>query len=72
MLEVIRIANNACKSLGIAEPKIGVAGLNPHCGENGLFGTEEVEEIQPAIDQAMAEGIIIQEKKPTPPDTIFS
>ena len=72
VLEVIRIANDACKSLGIAEPKVGVAGLNPHCGENGLFGTEEVEEIQPAIDQAMAEGIIIPEKKPTPPDTIFS
>lgn len=72
VLEVIRIANDACKSLGITEPKIGVAGLNPHCGENGLFGTEEVEEIQPAIDQAMAEGIIIPEKKPTPPDTVFS
>ena len=72
VLEVIRIANDACKSLGIAEPRIGVAGLNPHCGENGLFGTEEVEEIQPAINQAMAEGIIIPEKKPTPPDTIFS
>ena len=72
VLEVIRIANDACKSLGIAEPKIGVAGLNPHCGENGLFGTEEIEEIQPAIDQAMAEGIIIPERKPTPPDTIFS
>jgi 4-hydroxythreonine-4-phosphate dehydrogenase len=72
VLEVIRIANDACKSLGIAEPKIGVAGLNPHCGENGLFGTEEIEEIQPAIDQAMTEGIIIPEKKPTPPDTLFS
>ncbi len=72
VLEVIRIANEACKSLGIKEPKIGVAGLNPHCGENGLFGREEIEEIQPAIDEAMAEGIIIPEKKPTPPDTIFS
>ncbi|MBR2677234.1 MAG: 4-hydroxythreonine-4-phosphate dehydrogenase PdxA [Solobacterium sp.] len=72
VLEVIRIADEACRSLGIRKPKIGVAGLNPHCGENGLFGREEIEEIQPAIDAAMAEGIIIPEKKPTPPDTIFS
>lgn len=37
-----------------------------------MFGREEIEEIQPAIDEAMAEGIIIPEKKPTPPDTVFS
>lgn len=72
VLEVIRIAHQACKALGIETPKIGVAGLNPHCGENGMFGTEEIEEIQPAIDAAMEEGICIPEKKPTPPDTIFS
>ncbi len=72
VLDVIRIANEGCKALGIKEPKIGVAGLNPHCGENGMFGTEEIEEIQPAIDAAMAEGINIPEKKPTPPDTVFS
>ncbi|MGE4276667.1 MAG: 4-hydroxythreonine-4-phosphate dehydrogenase PdxA [Lawsonibacter sp.] len=72
VLDVIRIANDGCKAIGIQEPKIAVAGLNPHCGENGMFGTEEIEEIQPAIDAAMAEGIIIPEKKPTPPDTVFS
>lgn len=72
VLECIRIANDGCKALGIAEPKIGVAGLNPHCGENGMFGTEEIEEIQPAIDEALSEGIDIPEKKPTPPDTVFS
>lgn len=72
VLDVIRIANNACLALGIEHPKIGVAGLNPHCGENGMFGTEEIQEIQPAIDAALAEGICIPEKKPTPPDTIFS
>lgn len=72
VLEVIRMANDECKAIGIVEPKIGVAGLNPHCGENGLFGVEEIEEIQPAIDAAMAEGICIPEKKPTPPDSIFS
>lgn len=72
VLDCIRIANAGCKAIGIKTPKIGVAGLNPHCGENGMFGTEEIEEIQPAIDQAMAEGICIPEKKPTPPDTVFS
>ena len=72
VLECIRIANEGCKALGIENPKIGVAGLNPHCGENGMFGTEEIEEIQPAIDEALAEGINIPEKKPTPPDTVFS
>lgn len=72
VLDCIRIANDGCKALGIKEPKIGVAGLNPHCGENGMFGREEIEEIQPAIDAALAEGINIPEKKPTPPDTVFS
>lgn len=72
ILEVIHIANDGCKAIGIANPRIAVAGLNPHCGENGLFGREEIEEIQPAIDQAIAEGIWIPDKKPTPPDTVFS
>lgn len=72
VLECIRIADEGCRALGIQQPKIGVAGLNPHCGENGMFGREEIEEIQPAIDAAMAEGICIPEGKPTPPDTVFS
>ena len=72
VLTCIRLADQTCRALGIERPKIGVAGLNPHCGENGMFGTEEIEEIQPAIDQAMAEGIYIPDKKPTPPDTVFS
>ena len=72
VLEVIRIADAGCKAIGIENPKIGVAGLNPHCGENGLFGWEEIEEIQPAIDEAILEGINIPDKKPTPPDTVFS
>lgn len=72
VLDVIRIADRGCKAIGIKEPKIGVAGLNPHCGENGMFGKEEIEEIQPAIDEALREGICIPEKKPTPPDTVFS
>ena len=72
VLDCIRIADEGCKALGIKQPKIGVAGLNPHCGEHGMFGREEIDEIQPAIDAAMAEGILIPEKAPTPPDTIFS
>jgi len=72
VLDVIRIANEGCKAIGIEKPKIAVAGLNPHCGENGMFGTEEIEEIQPAIDIALGEGIDIPERKPTPPDTVFS
>ena len=72
VLDCIRIANNACKALGIETPKIAVAGLNPHCGENGMFGDEEINEIQPAIDLALAEGICIPEKAPTSPDSVFS
>ncbi len=72
VLDVIRIAQAGCRALGIERPKIGVAGLNPHCGENGMFGHEEIEEIQPAIDAALAEGIFIPDKKPIPADTAFS
>lgn len=70
VLEVIRIADQACKAMGIVQPKIGVAGLNPHCGEGGLFGREEIEEIEPAVCQAQQEGIHVT--GPIPPDTIFS
>ena len=70
VLEVIRIDDQACKELGIKEPKIGVAGLNPHSGENGMFGREEIEEITPAIEAAKGEGIIVD--GPVPPDTVFS
>lgn len=70
ILEVIKIADQACRELGIEEPKIGVAGLNPHSGEHGLFGREEIEEIVPAIEAAKAEGI--DADGPVPPDTVFS
>ncbi|ANU46139.1 4-hydroxythreonine-4-phosphate dehydrogenase PdxA [Enterocloster clostridioformis] len=70
ILEVIRIAHKACRRLGISQPKIGVAGLNPHSGENGMFGREEIEEITPAIQAARDEGI--QADGPVPPDTVFS
>lgn len=69
VLEVIRIAHDAMKRLGVADPKIGVAGLNPHSSENGLFGSEEADEIIPAIQAAHDEGINVD--GPVPPDTIF-
>ncbi len=70
VLEVIQIADKACKDMGIKQPKIAVAGLNPHCGENGLFGTEEIEEINPAIQEARQLGI--NAVGPIPPDSVFS
>lgn len=70
VLEVIEIADQACKDMGIPAPRVAVAGLNPHCGENGLFGTEEIEEINPAIEEAKAKGINVL--GPIPPDSLFS
>lgn len=70
VLRVIELANSALTDLGIPDPHIGVAGLNPHCGENGLFGTEDEQEIRPAIMQARARGIFVD--GPLPADTIFS
>lgn len=70
VLDVIRIANDACKNLGILQPKIAVAGLNPHCGENGLFGTEEITDINPAVELAKEEGIDAYGALPA--DTLFS
>lgn len=70
IIDVIRIADSACKKLGIKNPKIAVAGLNPHAGENGLFGKEEIEEIKPAIELCKSEGINVY--GPEAPDTVFS
>ncbi len=69
VFEVINLANKTLKQMGYEEPIIAVAGLNPHAGESGLFGREEIEEISPAIEQAIAEGIKVQ--GPVPPDTVF-
>jgi 4-hydroxythreonine-4-phosphate dehydrogenase len=69
VLTVIRLAHRALKALGIAEPKIAVAGLNPHAGEHGLFGDEEIKEIIPAIEEARTEGITVD--GPIAPDTVF-
>jgi len=72
VLECIQLADTCCRALGITKPKIGVCGLNPHSGENGMFGREEIDEIQPAIDEALKLGIHIPDPKPLPPDSAFS
>jgi 4-hydroxythreonine-4-phosphate dehydrogenase len=70
VLKVIRLSHEALSQLGIPAPRIGVAGLNPHCGEGGLFGEEDDREIAPAVRAAQAEGIAAE--GPLPADTIFS
>lgn len=69
VLKVIELADQAMKKIGIKEPRIAVAGLNPHSGEGGLFGTEEIQEIIPAIECAKALGL--QVTGPVAPDTVF-
>ena len=66
---VIRVADRTLRQLGIANPKICVSGLNPHAGEGGLFGREEIDIIQPAIEAAAADGI--QVSGPFGADTMF-
>lgn len=70
VLEVIQLADSACRKLGISRPRIAVAGLNPHAGENGLFGREELDEIIPAIEEVRNLGLAAE--GPIPPDTVFS
>lgn len=65
----IHKAFEACRELGIENPKIGVCGLNPHAGESGIMGYEEVEEIIPAIEKARADGLNVE--GPIPGDTIY-
>lgn len=69
VFEVITLLDDACKKFGIEKPRIAVAGLNPHAGENQLFGDEEVNEIIPAIEQANKLGYTVE--GPFPPDTMF-
>jgi 4-hydroxythreonine-4-phosphate dehydrogenase len=69
VLETLRITGAALRLMGIAAPRIAVAGLNPHAGEGGLFGDEEIRHIAPAIADARAEGW--DATGPFAPDTIF-
>jgi len=68
-LDTIRLAHRACLQAGVAAPRVAVAGLNPHAGEQGRFGQEEIQVIEPAIRQARAEGI--EASGPWPGDTVF-
>ena len=70
ILTVIRLTQDALRQMAIDEPRIAVSGLNPHAGENGLFGDEEMREIVPAIQAARAEGINVYPGA-VPPDTVF-
>lgn len=69
IIRVIELTDDALKKLGISSPRIGVAGLNPHCGEEGIFGTEDEEEIRPAVEHAAKSGKDVE--GPIPADTIF-
>jgi len=69
VLQTLRIAHRAAAAWGQAAPRIAVAGLNPHAGEGGLFGDEEIRFIAPAVAAARAEGI--DAHGPFAPDTVF-
>jgi 4-hydroxythreonine-4-phosphate dehydrogenase len=69
VLKTLRLAHQAMRSFGMEHPRIGVAALNPHAGEGRLFGSEEWDEILPAVVKARGEGIDASD--PIPADTLF-
>ncbi|MBN9461504.1 MAG: 4-hydroxythreonine-4-phosphate dehydrogenase PdxA [Burkholderiales bacterium] len=69
VLETIVITHTALRRAGMARPRIAVAGLNPHAGEAGLFGREEIDVIAPAVAEARLRDIEVS--GPFPPDTVF-
>lgn len=69
VLRVIRLAHRSLLDMGIGKPRIGVAGLNPHAGEGGLFGPEDLNAIAPAIVEARGDGLDVS--GPHPGDTVF-
>ena len=70
IIEVTELIHDACKQFGIDNPRIGIAGLNPHSSDNGLFGWEEEKEIIPAVNELCARGFNVV--GPVPPDTLFA
>jgi 4-hydroxythreonine-4-phosphate dehydrogenase len=70
VLTVIRLTHQALRGMGLAVPRIAVAGLNPHAGESGLFGDEEARAIAPAVKRARGEGMEVT--GPLPPDSVFA
>jgi 4-hydroxythreonine-4-phosphate dehydrogenase len=69
VLETVRLTDRGLRQMGFAEPRVAVAALNPHGGDGGLLGREEIEEIGPAVEAARAEGINVQ--GPIPADSVF-
>ena len=69
VLTTIRLTDEVTKKMGVEAPKIAVSGFNPHAGESGLFGNEEIEEIIPAIESAKKNNMNVI--GPMPPDTVF-
>jgi 4-hydroxythreonine-4-phosphate dehydrogenase len=69
VFKTIMLAYKACSMMDMSNPRIAVAGLNPHAGEGGIFGDEEQKEIRPAVREAQQQGIPVQ--GPLSPDTVF-
>ncbi len=69
VLNTILLAHDALTTMGVPDPRIAVSGLNPHAGESGLFGREEIDHIEPAVHEARERGLNVQ--GPLPPDTVF-
>ncbi|MBQ9094595.1 MAG: 4-hydroxythreonine-4-phosphate dehydrogenase PdxA [Prevotella sp.] len=70
IIEVYELIDDACRQFGIDNPHIAIAGLNPHCSENGLFGWEEAKEIIPAVEELKVRGFNVE--GPVPPDSVFA
>ncbi|MDB5328153.1 MAG: pdxA2 2 [Phycisphaerales bacterium] len=70
VLKVITLGHEVCQRLGIKNPKIGVAGLNPHASDGGLFGDEEEKHVRPAVAEAKSKGMSVE--GPLPADTFFA
>ena len=70
IIEVTELISNACRQFGMESPRIGIAGLNPHASDNGLFGWEEEKEIIPAVEELRQRGFNVD--GPVPPDTLFA
>jgi 4-hydroxythreonine-4-phosphate dehydrogenase len=69
VLHHLNVLNDGLKAMGFPRPKLGLAGLNPHAGERGILGSEEIELLAPAVEAARAAGLLVSD--PLPPDTIF-
>jgi 4-hydroxythreonine-4-phosphate dehydrogenase len=69
ILRSLALTDTAMRAAGFARPRIAVAGLNPHAGDGGNFGREEIEIIDPAVRKAVAQGLVVE--GPFPADTVF-